>query len=197
MNNSIDVSIWEGYKSSNKVFKVKSFKDLNLSWDIIIDLINEALHTPSASFTDANNNYTQDKYVYQNDVASILKTIGYVQFISKTPTISNTINELVNEIDNIFLPKNERTYIQFFCNLVSTNYVSEVHSDPWDAVVVQLKGSTTWDIYDENKNNILESISLEEGDLLLVPSGAIHKVTSSSSRVTLNFPIHPQKKILK
>jgi cupin superfamily acireductone dioxygenase involved in methionine salvage len=182
MHKEIDIKKWEDYKTSSKVLHIKSFKQLDTSWDSMIDLINKALHTGS------------DKYVYQNDVASVLRTIGYVQFISQMPISISEIHNSIKEIDTAFGSTVERTSVQFFCNLLATEYVSEVHSDPWDAVVLQIKGTTIWDMYTEDKNDIIESITLEEGDLLLVPTGAVHRVTSNSSRATLNFPIHTEKR---
>ena len=194
MNKVIDMIKWKENKSSNKVLHIKSFKDLDVSWDSMIDLINQSLHTGSDTYVDANKNYPQDKYVYQNDVASIIRTIGYVQFISQMPISVNEINQSIKEIDTAFGSMVERTSVQFFCNLFATEYVSEVHDDPWDSVVLQVKGSSTWDMYTEDKKDIIDSILLEEGDLLLVPKGAVHRVTSSSSRATLNFPIHTKER---
>jgi|LauGreDrversion4_2_1035121.scaffolds.fasta_scaffold04379_16 hypothetical protein len=194
MHKEIDIKKWEDYKTSSKVLHIKSFKQLDTSWDSMIDLINKALHTGSDTYVDVNKNYKEDKYVYQNDVASVLRTIGYVQFISQMPISISEIHNSIKEIDTAFGSTVERTSVQFFCNLLATEYVSEVHSDPWDAVVLQIKGTTIWDMYTEDKNDIIESITLEEGDLLLVPTGAVHRVTSSSSRATLNFPIHTEKR---
>jgi mannose-6-phosphate isomerase-like protein (cupin superfamily) len=194
MHKEIDIKKWEDYKTSSKVLHIKSFKQLDTSWDSIIDLANRSLHTASDTYAEVNKNYPEDKYVYQNDVASILRTIGYVQFISQMPLIAKEIDQSVKEIDKVFGSEVERTSVQFFCNLFATEYVSEVHSDPWDAVVLQIKGTTIWDMYTEDKNNIVDSIALEQGDLLLVPTGAVHRVTSNSSRATLNFPIHTEKR---
>jgi hypothetical protein len=49
-------------------------------------------------------------------------------------------------------------------------------------------------MYKEDKNDIIESICLGEGDLLMLPAGAVHRITSNSSRVTLNFPIYIEKR---
>lgn len=185
----IDLNKWKNYRSSKKIMHIKGFKDVDVSWDSLIDLMNKSLSKETDILSTMNKNYSEPKYVYKNRVSSIIGTIGYVQFVPELPLLLNEVDYAIKTIDNIFRQPNQRDAVQLFCNLVATEYVSEIHSDAWDAVAFQLKGTTTWDIFDEDGQTILESIPLEEGDLMLVPANAVHRVTSNSSRATLNFRI--------
>jgi hypothetical protein len=96
----------------------------------MIKIINQSLHTVSDTYVDANKNYPEDKYVYQNNVASIIRTIGYVQFVSQMPILVNEINQFVKEIDTAFGSTVERTAVQFFCNLfdlVILQFLKKLH----------------------------------------------------------------------
>jgi hypothetical protein len=155
----------------------------------MIILVNKALLNESDAYVNINNNYKEPKYLYQNDVSSVKEAMGYLQFISQMPTSIENVNEMINDIDSSLGLNIKRESVQFFCNFLSVNYISEIHSDPWDAVVFQTKGTTIWDIFTEDKETITESIALEPGDLILVPKGLVHRVSSNSSRATLNFPI--------
>jgi mannose-6-phosphate isomerase-like protein (cupin superfamily) len=185
----IDLNKWENYRSSKKIMHIKRFKEVDVSWDSLIDLMNKSLSEDSDILSTMNKNYSEPKYIYKNRVASIIGTIGYVQFVPKLPLLLNQIDYAIKTIDNIFRQNKQRDAVQLFCNLVATEYISEIHADAWDAVAFQLKGTTIWDIFTEDGQDILESVSLEEGDLMLVPANAIHRVTSNSSRATLNFRI--------
>jgi hypothetical protein len=185
----IDLNKWKNYRSSKKIMHIKGFKDVDVSWDSLIDLMNKSLSKETDILSTMNKNYSEPKYVYKNRVSSIIGTIGYVQFVPELPLLLNEVDYAIKTIDNIFRQPNQRDAVQLFCNLVATEYVSEIHSDAWDAVAFQLKGTTTWDIFDEDGQTILECIPLEEGDLMLVPANAVHRVTSNSSRATLNFRI--------
>ena len=185
----IDLNKWEIYRSSKRIMHIKSFKDIDVSWDSLIDLMNKSLSKESDILSTMNKNYSEPKYIYKNRVASIIGTIGYVQFVAELPLLLNQVDYAIKTIDNIFRQTNKRDGVQLFCNLVATEYISEIHSDAWDAVAFQLKGTTIWDIFAEDEQTIVESISLEEGDLMLVPANAVHRVTSNSSRATLNFRI--------
>lgn len=183
----IDIVEWEICKSNNKIMQINNFKKFDVSWEVIIDLINDALSKESDVNANINDGYSKPKYVKKNAVSSILGTIGYVQFSSEISVIPKEINSYIEIIDKILNYKLKRNFVQIFCNMLSMEYQSEIHSDPWDGVVFQLKGTTTWDTFNEDKTDIIDSIVLEEGGLLLVPKGAIHRVTSNSSRATLNF----------
>lgn len=191
--NKIDIFEWEKHKSLNKVMHIKAFKDINISWDKVISLANESLLDQGDIYTAIRKiqqrGYETSKYVYENDLASIVGTIGYMQFVSKLPSQAKEIDEAVDDIDKMLNLDIKRNSVQLFCNVVSTSYVSEIHSDPWDSAVFQVKGETVWDMFTEDRKDILQSVVLEEGDLLLVPRKALHRVTSRSSRVTLNFTI--------
>ena len=183
----IDIVEWEICRSNNKIMQINNFKKFDVSWEVIIDLINDALSKESDVNANINDNYSKPKYVKKNAVSSLLGTIGYVQFSSEISVIPKEINSYIEIIDKILDYKPKRNFVQIFCNMLAMEYQSEIHSDPWDGVVLQLKGATTWDTFSEDKTDIIDSIVLEEGDLLLVPKGVIHRVTSNSSRATLNF----------
>ena len=185
----IDLNKWKTYRSSKKIMHIKGFKDVDVSWDSLIDLMNKSLSKETDILSTMNKNYSEPKYIYKNRVASVIGTIGYVQFVPELPLLLNEIDYAIKTIDNIFRQTHQRDAVQLFCNLVATEYVSEIHADAWDAVAFQLKGTTIWDIFAEDGQNILESVALEEGDLMLVPANAVHRVTSNSSRATLNFRI--------
>jgi len=187
--NSINLKEWDMCKSSNKILHIKNFRDLDVSWDKMIILVNRALLNESDAYVNINNNYKEPKYLYQNDVSSVKEAMGYLQFISQMPNPIENVNEMINDIDSSLGLNIKRESVQFFCNFLSVSYISEIHSDPWDAVVFQTKGTTIWDIFAEDKETITESIELKQGDLILVPKGLVHRVSSNSSRATLNFPI--------
>jgi tellurite resistance-related uncharacterized protein len=185
----IDLNKWAEYRSSKKIMHIKEFKELDISWDRLIDLMNKSSAKESDIFSTMNQQYVQPKYVYKNCISSIIGTIGYVQFVAHLPIILNEIDYAIKTIDNVFGLTKKRDAVQFFCNLVDTEYISETHADPWDAAVLQVKGTTMWDMYTEDGQTITDSVYLEEGDLMLVPKGSVHRVTSNSSRATLNFNI--------
>jgi hypothetical protein len=170
---------------------IKEFNNLEVSWDSILFLANSAsADEPNPSVRKVEQSgYENSKYVYQNDLASILGTIGYLQFVSKMPSSISEIDDLVKNIDVMLGIDVKRDSFQVFCNVVSTPYISQIHFDPWASAVFQIKGTTLWDIFSEDGKDITDSILLEEGDLILVPKKALHRITSNSSRATLNFII--------
>lgn len=184
---NINTIEWEVCRHNNKIMQIKNFNAFDVPWDTMIELINDALHKESDVYSNINDNYVEPKYITQNAVSSIIGTIGYVQFSSEVSRIPKEIIHCIDKIDKMLKYNLKRNFVQFFCNMLAMDYQSEIHSDPWDGVVLQIKGTTIWDTFNEDKTDILDSIVLEQGDLLLVPKGTIHRVTSNSSRATLNF----------
>ena len=74
-------------------------------------------------------------------------------------------------------------------NLVGDDFQYEIHKDDHDVISWQTNGTVEYRVYEEDEVTY-ESITLEPGDLIYMPTGLLHSIVVHEPRTTIIFQLH-------
>jgi len=185
----------EEAKSNKKAVFLKQYVDPKIDWNYIVEEINIGLSTK-------NIEDLGDTYIWKREQDIMMKDLFYIQLMNPFPTRNSVINNLADEFSKIFwLNRNnyDASSIQYFVNLVPKNKNltkgpnSPSHCDEWDVLFLQLIGSSTWNIY-ENQNDAtpVQSEIIIPGDIILVPKGVYHEIYAHEPRAGISIGYTPR-----
>lgn len=115
---------------------------------------------------------------------------GYFQYIMAVPSNYKYIDDIMQKFAKEIAPEELvwPSFIQVFSNLISENYITTKHRDNWNGLFIQVLGQVKWEVYlDKEVVEPKQSIIVNPGDLILVPSGVLHKVTALTPRASINM----------
>lgn len=82
--------------------------------------------------------------------------------------------------------------VSAFINFVGKESPINIHPDRRDTLYWQCIGSTTWNIYPDEKNlSQFKSFILNPGDVIFVPKGVSHTVLTGEPRAAIAFSYNP------
>jgi mannose-6-phosphate isomerase-like protein (cupin superfamily) len=140
----------------------------------------------SVEFIDFNgNNYKEDIYTvdgYLDFNSWLIKyNLGFTSIISNVLDLNN---ELRNLQEKLFLETGKKVNANFYVNVGSSKKPSfDHHNHPYDVIVKQLYGETTWKLEEE-------IIKVKKDDTLIIPKLTNHSVVLNNSKklsLTINL----------
>lgn len=162
-------------KNAKKAMKFENVFAEHYDWSNFINHLNDSIKmdNPNAVTTD------------------VKKTVGFVNFWQRlTITIDHStdshfprLSEKIDFIKNYY--KNHFFDAFSIISFTDSEPTTGRHTDDVDVFNWQCIGSTTWVITYED--NTTESFTLNPGDIIYVPAGVLHEVTSLNPRACLSF----------
>lgn len=170
-----------------------------LNWEDIINILNNAAKDKNPKINQYIKSSSTFEVVYKDMVA--IKTVEYhdedinnfdivsdatfffsLFFNEKSipEKISKDLNDEINVMNNAFKIKTDFTSLKI--SLAEKFVPFEYHE--WYTCIIQLQGTTYWDIKDPS-TGLEELFILEPGDLFLFKDGIHHQLTNSSPRSSL------------
>jgi mannose-6-phosphate isomerase-like protein (cupin superfamily) len=141
---------------------------------------------PSVEFIDFNgNNYKDDIYTVDGFLDFNNWLIKYnLGFTSVISNVLDLNNELRNLQGKLFLETGKKVNANFYVNVGSSKKPSfDHHNHPYDVIVKQLYGETTWKLEEE-------IIKVKKDDVLVIPKLTNHSVVLNNSKklsLTINL----------
>jgi mannose-6-phosphate isomerase-like protein (cupin superfamily) len=177
-----------------KILVIKDYTDLNISWDYIVNEIDESMKSKDVSELG-------DSLAWKKENGLMIRDLFYMMLTSPFPTNNENINNIAHKFSKILLNKDiyPLPRICYFINLVSKNKninsqpTAPAHVDNYDAIFIQLIGKTAWKSYlDEKSVSPNESQIVQPGDIIFIPKGVYHEVDSLLPRagIQISFPIN-------
>lgn len=120
------------------------------------------------------------------------EVIGAVNFWHKLTVTLEQVSEQtmpgVQSIIDILEQHHPDKYAGSFAIISFTNVEpnTAIHSDPIDVIYCQFIGTANWHIYDE-KDNKINTFTLNPGDAIYCPDGVTHEVESLTPRAAISF----------
>jgi hypothetical protein len=179
----------EEARSENKLAFVKGYANINVDWNYLVEQIDIALSTKKKEELGDFGICLQENNL-------VVRDLFYMTVVSSYPTKSKEINAIANTLSKDIWDVEEyrMPQVSYFVNLVSknTNVFNKTtvgpHTDPTDAIFLQLVGNATWNTY--SKDNLKDPIASEvvyPGDIIIIPTGVYHEVDAVNPRAGIQF----------
>jgi hypothetical protein len=198
----INSNILESIVKGDLFYLKKAINPTLFSWNELEKLLNLRPFVNDRRFHIVNDtNYKWMNYWWSSDnsfppslIESEMKK--YVCYISDASKANEHINRICKSIEDYTgCEVDAHLYFTLCCD--DTEIDKFIHKDKSNNLIVQIDGRTNFKVWDnssrENLKDPVLDIIMEPGDMLFIPRNIWHGALSLSNRLSVSFPISPNK----
>ncbi len=153
----------------NELFAIRSADIPHVSWDEILNILNDDILTDNVTPKTRMNEYG---------------------FRVVAPTRIKDIRRVADDLESMFEPNDRGIDHELYISLTTQKeaYGGLIHKDEENVLFWGLRGISNWTIFDED-DNAIKSIDIYPGDIIYCPAGVKHRVVAIKPRAGVSFSL--------